>query len=713
MGFRSGISSSISLGGPSGNGGVGCGPRRSGTPNDHFMTTYDRIHNSMSPPASSLRQVGFLDLGNKTGQSIRQPRRTRSETSLMIERSQRPSTSPELGKAASLVYELGNSRIGKRPTQSPQKDAQGTPGTSSPEFWSINRGTQHMLEHTPRMIRRTVSELLTNPDVEKIAKHVFEKYGQKGKRNGQLSTQEGVQAIQTLIQEFSLPTHCADTASLLFKRFDVNHDDMLSFEEFFDLFMSMLRRAAFDKSTITGRNFFVSEVAEPVWDIWFKQKTLGQGAFGCAYLCKHKRSKEPRVIKAIKKSQSNIPVEDIEREIIIMRQIDHPNVVRLFGWHEDATSIYLVMESLSGGTLRDVLFHKGQKHVPIQEDWIRTVMGQVIEGMAFCHKLRLVHKDLKDENIMLLRQDPDYDKPFAVIIDLGLAEMFSHIEPRCAQAGGTPTTMAPEVWLDNFGPKCDVWSLGVVLYEMFTGCFPFIAKTLKRMAWVRLHKRGADWNLVRASPNGKALCQSMLTYAEDERPSMSDCLKHEWFKCDAVAKSKISPQQFAKLKQFTEETKLQRTLLLEIASRLPMEKAGQVVEMFKSFDTDRDGSLSKAEIRAAFSEIGMCDHNLIDKMFKKLDVNADGMLELSEFSAGVLVFFNDLVDDRLHALFNRRDRDGNGYLDAEEAKTFLADSTAMLTRDANHKSFDLLDELMQGGQTKIRYADLRGKLLGF
>merc|ERR1711959_680605 len=130
----------------------------------------------------------------------------------------------------------------------------------------------------------------------------------------------------------------------------------------------------------------------------------------------------------------------------------------------------------------------------------------------------------------------------------------------------------------------------------------------------------------------------------------ADCLKHPWFQCSSVAKSKISPQQFATLKSFCEETKLQRTLLLEIASRLPIEKAGKVVAMFKSFDSDKDGSLSKAEVRAAFSEMGMCDQDLVARIFSTLDVDSDGLLELSEFSAGVLVFFKDLLDDRLRAL---------------------------------------------------------------
>merc|ERR1719437_386577 len=117
--------------------------------------------------------------------------------------------------------------------------------------------------------------------------------------------------------------------------------------------------------------------------------------------------------------------------------------------------------------------------------------------MAFCHNLRLIHKDIRDENIMLLRKDPDFDEPFAVIIDLGIAEMFNLADPTGHQVGGTPTTMAPEVWRGNFGPKCDVWSLGCVLFQLLTGEMPFMARSMTPSAWQQLHRRGPDWSLVR------------------------------------------------------------------------------------------------------------------------------------------------------------------------------------------------------------------------
>merc|ERR1719436_2238519 len=135
-----------------------------------------------------------------------------------------------------------------------------------------------------------------------------------------------------------------------------------------------------------------------------------------------------------------------------------------------------------GGTLHDVVLDFQRKRRAISEEWIRNVTRQVVEAMSYCHSLRLIHKDLKDENIMLLKKDPNFDEPFAVVIDLGIAEMFSLADPSGREMGGTPTTMAPEVWTGNFGPKCDVFSLGCILFEMLSGQYPFMANSLQAKA---------------------------------------------------------------------------------------------------------------------------------------------------------------------------------------------------------------------------------------
>ena len=107
----------------------------------------------------------------------------------------------------------------------------------------------------------------------------------------------------------------------------------------------------------------------------------------------------------VKKSRTALPLDEIEQEILIMRQIDHPHMVRLFEWYEDATRVYLVLDYLQGGSLKDVIVQLNRKDERgLKEAWIREVIQQSAGGLAYCHNLRLIHKDLKDENIMLLEK---------------------------------------------------------------------------------------------------------------------------------------------------------------------------------------------------------------------------------------------------------------------------------------------------------------------
>ncbi|CAE7022031.1 unnamed protein product [Symbiodinium sp. KB8] len=226
-------------------------------------------------------------------------------------------------------------------------------------------------------------------------------------------------------------------------RYDFNGDGDLSFEEFFELFVKTLRRVAFDRSVLLGREIFVTQEPGKVWDVYHRVKTLGEGSFGSAHLGKHKRTKEERVIKVVEKSQAKLPVEDIEKEIMVLRQVDHPHIIRLHEWYEGSSKIYLVMDAIKGGTLREVLLRFQAEGAAVEETWSRSVMKQTLQAMAYCHGMRIIHKDLchqlidlggrgtpkaynptkdlKDENVMLLKvtAESETSEPFVVIIDLG------------------------------------------------------------------------------------------------------------------------------------------------------------------------------------------------------------------------------------------------------------------------------------------------------
>jgi len=399
---------------------------------------------------------------------------------------------------------------------------------------------------------------------------------------------------------------------------------------------------------------------------------------------------------------------------MVMLQIDHPHICRLYEWFEGTGTIYLVIDALKGGTLKEIVLesfvYQGR---PMKEDWIRKVLQQSLQGMAYCHSLRVIHKDLKDENIMLVNKgDPNYDEPFVVIIDLGVAEMFPDADPMGKALGGTPTTMAPEVWTGCFGPKCDVFSLGCVLYQLLAGRMPFLARSLEPEAWRKLHKRGPQWDMVKASEEGRDLCKDMLTFSDAERPSMATCLNHNWFEEESqTLRRQITAEHMQPLQAFSKESALKRALLLELAARLPMSHSERVVKVFKAIDKNQDGTMSKDELRQSFKQVGMEDEDIIDRTFEALDVDGNGVLSFTEFAAGILSIYGDLLESRFRALFRKHDIDGDGVLSKEQAKIFFENSLHMASRETRKKPEKAFGELFGGARQDMSYEELQKAIL--
>ncbi|XP_013858893.1 death-associated protein kinase 2 [Austrofundulus limnaeus] len=213
-----------------------------------------------------------------------------------------------------------------------------------------------------------------------------------------------------------------------------------------------------------------------VEDFYEIGEELGSGQFAVVKRCKEKTTSSQYAAKFIKKrpsriSRRGVKREEIEREVDILQQIQHPNIVTLHDVYENRTDVVLVLELVSGGELFDFLARKES----LCEEEATQFIKQILDGVHYLHSKGIAHFDLKPENIMLL--DRSVPLPRIKIIDFGLAHK---IEPGAdfKNIFGTPEFVAPEIVnYEQLGLEADMWSIGVITYILLSGASPFLGDT--------------------------------------------------------------------------------------------------------------------------------------------------------------------------------------------------------------------------------------------
>lgn len=205
----------------------------------------------------------------------------------------------------------------------------------------------------------------------------------------------------------------------------------------------------------------------------------------------------------------------IEREIIIMKLLTHPNVLRLYDVWETSKALYLVLEYVEGGELFDLLVERG----PLQEQEAIKYFRQIILGTAYCHALGICHRDLKPENLLL---DANLNVKLA---DFGMAALESNdklLETSC----GLPHYAAPEIvsGLKYHGSALDIWSCGVILFALLTGRLPFDDENIRNLL---LKVQAGSFEMpYELSREAQDLIAKMLTVDPEQRIKTGRILQH-------------------------------------------------------------------------------------------------------------------------------------------------------------------------------------------
>ncbi|KAF5385865.1 hypothetical protein D9615_002457 [Tricholomella constricta] len=272
-----------------------------------------------------------------------------------------------------------------------------------------------------------------------------------------------------------------------------------------------------------------------VHQLYRRLETIGKGAYGSVHKGEHIPTGNVVALKIINlddKSGSD-DVGDIQREVALLTQLrDAPNVTKYYGCYMDGPRVWIVMELAQGGSVLSLM--KASRNGCIEEKYVSVIVREVLVGLSYLHKVPVIHRDIKAANILVTAAGK------VVICDFGVSALLATSSSKRNTLTGTPHWMAPELLqtLPVYDTKADIWSLGILIYEMIKGSPPH--NTLENIKVMDLIPKAKPPRL-QENEAGKDLRDFMamcLKESPAERLPADELSKSKWIK--SVAKVSIS-----------------------------------------------------------------------------------------------------------------------------------------------------------------------------
>ena len=477
---------------------------------------------------------------------------------------------------------------------------------------------------------------------------------------------------------------------------------------------------------VNAKNFIVQRTKN-ISEAYEKLQFLGQGAFGSVYKVVRKNSGTREIIRALKeisKKSMNVSEEskeEIKNEIEVLKNIDHPNIMKIFEFFEDENNIYLVNEFCGGGDVAGM----NDKYGLFPEFFLKYVMFQVFLAISFLHSNKVVHGDIKRENIAFVYQGKkkeknEFEEFFQTlfkdkdlqeelnespgienlsenaqklieeicnyemkILDFGSAKMKKNgkLKEKLSGVTGTVYYCSPEVVKDKYDFECDEWSCGVMMYILLTGYPPFVGENEDEI-FDNILKQDLNLNvpqLKNISESCKDLINQLLEKDANKRINAEDALKHDFFtsginvgnllkgkfKENSDYLKKMFNKKGTQLRGKKKSSKFRDVVIAYIAlnfSEQDVEKKAKQIFMEisggnKHYLITKDTFVPKME--KIFKGL---TKNEIEELFDSIDENETGNIEYEELIRALTDKEKLLSDKNLKEAFNFFDKDNSGSI---------------------------------------------------
>ena len=288
--------------------------------------------------------------------------------------------------------------------------------------------------------------------------------------------------------------------------------------------------------------------------------------------------------------RTSVMTGSIKTEFTILRVISHPNIVSIYEFFIDDQNCSMIQELMEGESLFDRVLH--EKHLNELES--KIIIRQILMALFYLHSNNIIHRDIKMENLVFKEKKSNSVK----LIDFGSAKQVNYYRQLNSEMIGTVLYMPPEVLASRYNHKCDVWSLGVVLFVMLSGSFPFNGRSVeeirKKIMTDRLVFPDDEWKGV--SYEAKDLIKKMLNKNADSRLGADECLTHAWFK-ELKTNSKTNQEMMVnKIYGFSCQNVLKRSLLTYMMTHLDLhDEISKFVSLFYDMDENSNGIIEEDE----------------------------------------------------------------------------------------------------------------------
>lgn len=456
---------------------------------------------------------------------------------------------------------------------------------------------------------------------------------------------------------------------------------------------------------------------------------LGRGSYGIVALAISKDTGEHYACKVLKFDQ--VAPQNIDRlhsEISSMRQLDHPNILRLRQVFFGHRRIHLIMDLCEGGELYELVNASSEHRT---EKCATRFLTQMFSAVRYLHANGVMHRDLKLENWLFEQRSGSHLK----LIDFGLARHFQGHE-RMYGAVGSMYYVAPEVLCGSYDARCDMWSLGVIAYMLVSGAPPFWGRSDNE---VRSNILAGLWDFPHHFFSGVSsmamdFISRLLQHDPERRMTAEEALSHPWLNPGSESSHRLltmwqQEELFRTLMCYASANPLQKMILVVGAFHLTPAQTRAAQELFHIIDADSSGTISfdefacalqsnleygtsrlrlirsdGAHIAAIFNAIIVSrsseitytefvaatvwpriilDEGALKRVFNSLDACRDGRLNVASIKSLVGIDYNE---DEVLQLIIKADADGDGYLDYNDFLTAFKSNI-----DVSPASGDALD----------------------